>query len=152
MPRWGQKFTCWARSDWQPPKEPQRLRIRYNSRGLVGFWPRYEMLPTLKPCFQFRDEEYPKSESTVFSLCTLYEEPELLERSRHFALKGAGEKRNFCSALRFSVDGLELIRPSQRGRQHKTEKDVQERPRPETKEPGGGSAMFSKILESTVLA
>jgi hypothetical protein len=59
-------------------------------------------------------------------------------------IEGAGEKSLFGSVLGLSVDGLELIRPSQRGRQHKTGKDVQERPRPEVKSPGDGSAMVQE--------
>jgi hypothetical protein len=69
-------------------------------------------------------------------------------------IEGAGEKSLFGSALGLSVDGLELIGPSQRGRQHNSGKDVQERPRPAAKPPGGGATMtrwFSKILESAVL-
>jgi hypothetical protein len=56
-------------------------------------------------------------------------------------IEGAGEKSLFGSALGLSVDGLELLGPSQRGRQHKSGKDVQKRPRPAAKPPGGGAAM-----------
>jgi hypothetical protein len=59
-------------------------------------------------------------------------------------IEGAGEKSLFGSALGLSVDGLELIGPSQRGRQHKTGKDVQERPGPAAKPPVGGAEMVQQ--------
>jgi len=104
-------------------------------------------LPTLKPSFQFQGESRPKSENIAFHL--VFHQNKIKSRPGGWAIlldmiEGAGEKSLFGSALGLSVDGLELIGPSQRGRQHKSGKDVQERPRPAAKPPGGGAAMVQQ--------